>query len=104
MNRLLQLLLALCFAAAPASTQLPPRPQDEQQHGKLPDGRSQTEAILKSDYEQTLKDATELLRLSEELKADIEKNDRHVLSIATLKKTDDIEKLVKRIRSRMKRF
>jgi hypothetical protein len=34
----------------------------------------------------------------------MEKNDRHVLSVGTLKKLDDIEKLSKRIRGRMKRF
>src|SRR2546422_4690938 len=31
-----------------------------------------------------------------------EKNDRFVLSLSTLKKTDDIEKLVKKIRSRLR--
>ena len=36
------------------------------------------------------------------LEQEIEKNDRFVLSISTLKKTDDIEKLIKKIRSRMR--
>ena len=71
---------------------------------KLPDGRSQREAILKADHEKSLKDADELVRLSEELKSDLEKNDRHVLSVNTLKKLDDIEKVTRRIRGRMKRF
>jgi len=39
---------------------------------------------------------------AEQLKIDLEKNDRYVLSMATLKKTDDIEKLAKRIRSRLR--
>ena len=42
----------------------------------------------------------ELVRLSEELKSDLEKNDRHVLSVNTLKKLDDIEKVTRRIRGR----
>ena len=33
----------------------------------------------------------------------IEKEDRFVLSMATIKKTDDIEKLAKRIRGRLRR-
>jgi hypothetical protein len=33
---------------------------------------------------------------------DLEKNDRYVLSIATLKKTEEIERLAKRIRDRLK--
>ena len=40
--------------------------------------------------------------IADELKLDLEKNDRYVLSIATLKKTEDIEKLAKRIHDRLK--
>lgn len=68
---------------------------------RLPNGKSQQEEILKADYEKSLKDASSLIELAEQLKADLEKNDRHVLSIATLKKTEEIEKIAKRIRSRL---
>ena len=43
-----------------------------------------------------------LADLAEQLKADLEKNDRFILSMTTLKKTDDIEKLAKRIRNRLR--
>ena len=89
-------------AVLPALAQLPPNQRDEPV--RLPDGRSQTEAILKADYEKSLKDAGELERLVKEVKMDLEKNDRHVLSIPTLKKLDEIEKITRRMRSRMKRF
>jgi hypothetical protein len=36
------------------------------------------------------------------LKTDLEKNDRFVLSLDTIKRTDDIEKLVKKIRDRLR--
>jgi hypothetical protein len=78
--------------------------QTEPAEPRLPDGRSQKEEILKADHAKSLDDASELMKLSEELKIDLEKNDRHVLSVATLKKLDEMEKLVKRIRGRMKRF
>ena len=68
----------------------------------LPNGKSQKDEILKSEHQQNLKDAAELAELAEQLKIDLEKNDRYVLSMATLKKTDDIEKLAKRIRSRLR--
>jgi hypothetical protein len=42
--------------------------------------------------------------LSEEVRIELEKNDRHVMSVTTLKKLEEIEKLAKRIRSRLKRF
>ena len=68
----------------------------------LPNGKSQKEEILKAEHQQNIKDAAELADLAEQLKIDLEKNDRYVLSMATLKKTDDIEKLAKRIRTRLR--
>ena len=68
----------------------------------LPNGKSQKDEILKAEHQQNLKDAAELADLAEQLKIDLEKNDRYILSMATLKKTDDIEKLVKRIRARLR--
>jgi hypothetical protein len=86
-----------------ANAQQQPGPQDPLDT-KLPSGKSQREEILKADHEQSLKDAAELVKLSEELQIELEKNDRHVLSVASLKKLDDIEKISKRIKSRLKRF
>src|SRR5437764_9843386 len=70
---------------------------------KLPNGKSQQEEILKADYQKTLDDAAELVKLSEQLQDDLIKDDRHVLSIASLKKTEDIEKLARKIRTRLKK-
>jgi hypothetical protein len=74
----------------------------EQGDARLPNGKSQRDEILKSEHEQNLKDAAQLIVLSEQLKEDLEKNDRFVVSMATLKKTDDIEKLVRKIRTRLR--
>ncbi|HEU0123265.1 MAG TPA: hypothetical protein VFQ91_22240 [Bryobacteraceae bacterium] len=71
---------------------------------RTPDGRNRTELILKADHEASLKDIDAMKKLVEEVKIDMEKNDRHVLSVATLKKLEDIEKLSKKVRGRMKRF
>jgi hypothetical protein len=70
---------------------------------KLPNGKSQKEEILKADFKKTLQDASDLVKLAQELQDELAKDDRHVLSISTLKKTEDIEKLAKRIRTRLKR-
>jgi hypothetical protein len=78
---------------------LPPKPDDT----TLPNGKSQQEEILKADHERDLKDAAQLIELAEDLKKELEKNDRHVLSISSVKKTEEIEKLAKRIRSRIVR-
>ena len=82
--------------------QQPDRPVPEPEV-RLPNGKLQRDEIVKSEYEKSLQDAAELIRLSEDLKADLEKNSAFVVSIPSIKKTEEIEKLAKRIRSRMKR-
>jgi hypothetical protein len=71
---------------------------------RLPSGKLQREEILKYDYQKSLEDARALSKLADELKVDMEKNDYNVLSLATLKKIDEIDKLAKRIHDRLKRF
>lgn len=71
---------------------------------RLPSGRSQREAMLKAEYEKTLEEAGRLVELAESLKIELEKNDRHVLSVSSLKKAEELEKLAKRIRKRLNRF
>jgi hypothetical protein len=80
--------------------------QEPKQEGprRLPDGRSQDEAILKAEYEKSLEDATELVRLAEELKAELEKNEQHVLSVSSIRRAEKIEELARRIKRRLRRF
>ena len=99
--------ILLGIAGAAAAVAQPPRDHDPlhpDRDLKLPNGKSQKDEILKADRERNIEDAKALAKLSEELSAEIEKNDRFVLSIPTLKKLDEAEKLVKRIRGRMKRY
>jgi hypothetical protein len=69
---------------------------------RLPNGKLQQDEILKADHDKTVKDAAQLIELAESLKQEIEKDDAHVLSLSSLKKTEEIEKLAKRIRARLK--
>jgi hypothetical protein len=70
---------------------------------KLPNGKMQREEIIRVDYERNLRDAGELARLSAEIKDDLEKGDRYLVSTKTLKKLDDVEKLSRDIRQRLRR-
>jgi hypothetical protein len=81
-----------------------PFPSETPEDVRLPNGKFQREEILKADYQKTLEDVRALSKLADELKADLEKTDYNVLSVATLKKTDDINRLAKRIHDRLKRF
>ena len=100
------LFLAVFGALVIAQVPVPgdPRSPDNPNILRTPDGRNRTELILKADHEASLKDIDAIRKLAEDVKIDMEKNDRHILSVATLKKLDEMEKLTKRIRSRMKRF
>jgi hypothetical protein len=107
-KRALQIALFSSFAliiTAQQSTpgrQLPPEPE-EPGDVRLPNGKLQRDEILKADYQKTLEDARALSKLAGELKSELEKSDYNVLSVGILKKTDDIDRLAKRIHDRLKR-
>ena len=102
--RLLLLFLALTLAT-PA--QQPPFPDNhpikEDSDPKLPNGKSQIDEMLKAEHEKSLQEADDLIRLAQDLKSDLEKNKAFVVSIPTIKKTEEMERLIKRIRARLKR-
>ncbi len=79
-------------------------PQTETDETHLPNGKLQRDEIAKEDHQKSLKDAAQLVDLAESLKQEIEKDDAHILSISTMKKTEEIEKIARRIRTRMKRY
>jgi hypothetical protein len=74
----------------------------DRQDVELPSGKSQRDEILKAERDQNIKDAAQLVDIAQQLQQDLEKNDRFVFSLNTLKKTDEIEKLARKIRSRMR--
>jgi len=102
----MHLLVAVgCLLAQVAQPPDPRRPDlGPPEDVRLPNGKLQKEAILSEDYEKSLKDARELARLSAELKTGLEDSSKHILSLQMLKKTEEIEKLAKRIHDRMKRY
>lgn len=98
------LLCLFAAAALPLVFSQTPRPDVGSNEIHPPATRAQQEAIVKSDYEKSVKDAAQLIDLAEQLKMDLEKNERHVISMNAIRKTEEIEKIARRIRSRMKRF
>jgi hypothetical protein len=78
-------------------------PSEDKSDVRLPSGRKQADEIIRSEHQKNVEDAAELLKLTEDLKAELEKNDAFVLSLGAIKKTEDIEKVAKRIRARLKR-
>jgi hypothetical protein len=103
----------LALLASAALRGQAPDPQDPQHRNnfpphpgegdvKLPNGKSQKDAIAKQNHEQALKDAQALVDLAQQLKDDIDRAGQYVVPVSALKKTEEVEKLAKRIRGRLR--
>jgi hypothetical protein len=106
MRPMLGLLVGALLVAAifSANAQAPRTRESELGHGPPGLKPSQVEDLLKDDRKKSIDDTAEILDLATALKDELEKNDKHVLSLSAIKRAEEIEKLAKRIRSRMKRF
>jgi hypothetical protein len=98
----LAMMLLMAAAAPVAHPQRGSVIDTEENPVHLPNGKRQQDEILKVEHEQNLKDAARLAELAQQLQLELEKNDRFVLSLDVLKKTDEIEKLARKIRSRLR--
>jgi hypothetical protein len=102
---MVRLLLLVLLTFGVAAGQSRPRtgtepPEDE----RLPGGKSRNEEILKQDHKNNLSDLEEIKRLAESIREELEKTDRHVLSVSHLRKLEEVERISRRIRGRMRRF
>jgi len=79
-----------------------PNPPDSDDDKKLPNGKSQKDEIAKQDHRDALKDAESLLSEAQELRDQLQKAGDFVVPVGLLKKTEDIEKLARRIRGKLK--
>ena len=94
-------LACLLFAAvmlAPAQIQDGPKPSVV-----LPSGKLQHDEVIKMEHQKTIEDAAQLLKLSQEVKDDFDQTGLYAVSAKTLKKLDDIDKLARGMRARIKR-
>ena len=79
-------------------------PEAEDEDVKLPNGKSQRTEIIKAEHKKSVADAGNLARLASEVRDELESGSADVVSLKTLKKLDDMEKLVRTIRGRLKRL
>ena len=69
----------------------------------MPSGKSQRDEILKDEHQKALKDVAHIIEIAGKLQTEMEKEDFRVLSLSSLKKTEEIERLARRVRVRLKR-
>jgi hypothetical protein len=102
-NALVSLLASPLTAAAQEQEErrlpIPPDPKEDQ---KLPNGKSRNDAIARKQHEEALKDADDLVAAARDLKEALERAGSYVVDVSTVKKTEEIEKLARRIRGRLK--
>jgi hypothetical protein len=80
----------------------PPSPPGRNEDEKLPNGKSMKNAIAKQNYEQSLRDADEMVEAAQSLRDDLRKAGTYVVSVSSLRKTEEIERLARKIRGRLK--
>jgi hypothetical protein len=102
-------LLALPPQVPQTAPPTPPRPTDPQfgrhrNHDETLDAieKQQQAAHSKERYEQLKHDADRLLQLATELKLSVDKSGQNVLALDAVRKADEIEKLARSVRTRMK--
>ena len=71
--------------------------------GKLPNGKSQKDEIVKADHKSNQQDSATLALLAVELREELATQESGVISVKMLKKLDEIERLTRNIRGRLKR-
>ncbi len=97
------LFLGLSAAQDPMEIR-PPSLHDKEPEKRLPNGKLQSDEILKQDYQNSIKDVHQLVTLTQQLESDMQRETGQVLSLGDLKRLDEIERIAKRIRGRMRRF
>jgi len=107
-NTLLALLLAP-LAGKAADPQDPPDDHHltlpktrEEDDTRLPNGKSQRDEIARQQHADALKDVDSLVAAAEELRDELKHAGDFVVPVTSLRKTEEIEKLAKKIRGRLK--
>ena len=70
----------------------------------MPDGRSRTLMILKSDAEKSSDDMERVVELATQLQEEIERNEFHTVDLGSIRKAEEIIKLVRRVKGRLSRM
>lgn len=89
-------------AQANASTPAAPSsPTDAKKASETPAPTASAVVVTDPRQAQIIADSQKLLKLSQELKAEVAKSNKDTLSIAVIKKADEVEKLAKALKEEM---
>ena len=91
-------------ASAPQPQIRPLGPQEEKDPVAQEMEKRRKKALNKERFNDLKRDTDKLLELATELKTHVDKADENMLSLDVLKKTEQIEKLAKSVRDKMKGY
>jgi hypothetical protein len=100
----MRLIAILALAASLGAQRIPFPGEDKKNDIRLPSGKSQRQEIIKAEHEKSKNDAGELLKLAQELKEELDDSPHQVVNLRLVKKAEDIERLARNIKNRMKRY
>ena len=86
----------------PQENRRKPFPGHDEADPKLPNGKSQKDAIAQLQHEQALKAASDMIELAQQVKDELQKAGNYIVPVSTIKKTEEIEKLARKIRGKLK--
>ncbi|HUQ49966.1 MAG TPA: hypothetical protein VM056_04555 [Terriglobales bacterium] len=94
-------------SAAPIPPPMPSDPQfnrrrNQEEPIEVRMERERLKAWNKERFENLKKDTDQLLKLATELKASVDKANKDTLSLEVIRKTEEVEKLAKQVREKMK--
>jgi hypothetical protein len=98
------ILLILCLLSPAAISQQQQQQQDEGPAAQIREKmqRDQMKALNKERQASLKKDMDDLYKLATELKDSVDKTDENVMSLQVIRKTEQIEKLARDIRKKMR--
>lgn len=100
MRRLLIIALALPLLG----WQNPPPLPGQEEPKRLPDGRLQSEVILKAEHEKNVEDMDKILALLDGVARELQAETPARNNAALSKDLEEVERLAKRVRTRMVRY
>jgi hypothetical protein len=77
-------------------------PKSPDEDTRLPNGKSQRDEIARQQHADALKDVDALVAAAEELRDELKHAGDYIVPVGSLRKTEEIEKLAKKIRGRLK--
>lgn len=84
----------------PGEPPLPPEPNPEKDD-RLPNGKSRSILLAEEQHKRAIEEADELVKMAQDLRKQLGEASKYVVPLSAIRKTEDIEKLARKIRGRL---